>query len=248
MKPQFLTPVTLLLTIALNTLPAFANSKGDIATLNTQLQKAMCIEDWEKSVEIIDKMIAVVPSMEQEQRRELRERRGILQNLAVSRTNVDRWLATFCNNQAATPSIATSYSLKENFFRSIKKLGIPIVYETCEPGQLGAYHSGQNKMIICQNNIESDDKYIETLAHESWHVVQDCVGGLANNEIHPVSTGDPSLFQSMLNKLNHSDLSNLTLYESEDLPYEVEAFAMEKYPDVVLKGLDMCASSFLATN
>ena len=52
----------------------------------------------------------------------------------------------------------------------------------------------------------------------------------------------------MANNLNSSDLRNLTLYESEDLPYEVEAYAMEKHPELVLKGLDACANNYLAQN
>lgn len=50
----------------------------------------------------------------------------------------------------------------------------------------------------------------------------------------------------MLSSLNYSDISNLSLYDSKDLPYEVEAFAMEKHPDVVLKGLNVCANHYLA--
>jgi len=138
------------------------------------------------------------------------------------------------------------YSLKEKFFRSIQKLNIPIVYETCEPQKLGSYLPGKNQMVLCQNNIDSEQQYIETLAHESWHVVQDCVGNLDDGIIIPVTIGNAPGFQSLLNSLNDSDLGNLSLYDSEDLPYEVEAFAMEKHPELVLKGLDACASQQLA--
>lgn len=239
MKFQFLTIATLLLTITLD-IPAFANPKANIAVLNAHLQQAMCNQDWEKGVAIIDQMLTI-PSLEQ-QHRELREYRSRLQNLAASKTNVDSWLATFCDN----PNIAIS--LKDKLLRSIKKLGIAISYEDCSPNKLGSYYPGQNKMIICQNNIESEDKYIETLAHESWHIVQDCVGDLNDGKIFPVSVGNHSWFQSMANNLNSSDLGNLSLYESEDLPYEVEAYAMEKHPDLVLKGLDACASNYLVRN
>ena len=141
---------------------------------------------------------------------------------------------------------AQHYSLKEKFFYSIKKLGIPIVNENCRPGLMGSYQPGKNKMILCQNNIKSDDLYIETLAHESWHIIQDCVGNLDDSEVVPVTTGNFPLFKSILSSLNSSDISNLSLYDSEKLPYEVEAFAMEKHPDVVLKGLDACASRYLS--
>lgn len=139
-------------------------------------------------------------------------------------------------------------SLKSKFFRRIRQLGIPISHENCRPGLLGSYNHKQNKMVLCQNNIANQNDYIETLAHESWHLVQDCVGGLNNNEILPASVGNPSFFRAMVKSLNYSDLSNLSLYNSKELPYEVEAFAMEKHPDLVLKGLDACTNRSYARN
>lgn len=56
---------------------------------------------------------------------------------------------------------------------------------------------------------------------------------------------NPGLLKNMIKSLNSSDLDNLGLYNSEDLPYEVEAFAMEKHPKIVLDGLNACASSSL---
>lgn len=139
-----------------------------------------------------------------------------------------------------------TFSLKEKFFRSIKKLGVSIVYENCKPGLYGSYTSGLNKMTLCQNSITNNALLIETLAHESWHIVQDCVGDLNDGTFKPVTEGNPQWFKSMVNNLNYSDLTNLTLYESKELPYEIEAFAMEKHPDVVLEGLNACANRHLA--
>lgn len=137
-------------------------------------------------------------------------------------------------------------SLKDQFFQKIQKIGVSIVYEKCRAGLLGSYHPGLNKMTVCQNNITSNDLFIETLAHESWHLVQDCVGNLNDGIAEPVTKGNAQWFKSMIKNLNASDLDNLSLYESQDLPHEVEAFAMEKHPDLVLKGLDACANHYLA--
>lgn len=139
-----------------------------------------------------------------------------------------------------------NYSFKEKFFLAIKKLNIPIHHKNCEPNLMGSYSPIKNQMTLCQNNISSEKQYIATLAHESWHIVQDCVGDLDNGITAPVTASDVPGFQSLLNSLNNSDLTNLSLYDPEELPYEVEAFAMEKHPDIVLKGLNACASQQLA--
>lgn len=136
--------------------------------------------------------------------------------------------------------------LEAKFMRALEKVGVNVGYEECEPQKLGYYNSGSNQMVICSNNTKSNELYLETLAHESWHVVQDCVAGLDNPITVPVTEKDLPAFQSMFDGLKFSDLRNLTLYDSEDLPYEVEAFYMEKRPDDVLQGLKSCADTYLA--
>lgn len=140
-------------------------------------------------------------------------------------------------------------NLEARFFQTLKKLGVAISYKNCEKREaLAYYNSGSNQMVFCQNNKSLNDKktYMATLAHESWHVVQDCMTGLKDGSIQPVSMSNPGLLKNMIKSLNSSDLDNLGLYDSEDLPYEVEAFAMEKHPKIVLDGLNACASSSLA--
>jgi hypothetical protein len=141
-------------------------------------------------------------------------------------------------------------SLKTKFTRKIRQLGIPIHYKNCkEAGLRGSYYPKDNKMVLCQNSNKSADDYVEVLAHESWHLVQDCVGGASHRESIPVSTGNPSFFYAMVDNLNYSDLMNLNLgYNREELPTEIEAFAMQKHPNLVLKALDACTNRSYARN
>ena len=128
------------------------------------------------------------------------------------------------------------------FFTALKNVGISISYESCEAGLLGYYQPDYNRMTMCQNNRQDFKLYIETLAHESWHVVQDCASGLDNGSVVPIMSTNPATFRSILASLNSADWQSLNLYDPQDLPYEGEAFLMEKHPDKVLAALNACAS------
>ncbi|MDJ0509043.1 MAG: hypothetical protein QNJ64_07300 [Crocosphaera sp.] len=128
------------------------------------------------------------------------------------------------------------------FFTALKNVGISISYESCEAGLLGYYQPHYNRITMCQNNRQDFKLYIETLAHESWHVVQDCASGLNNGSIVPIMKTDAATFRSILASLNSADWRSLNLYDPQDLPYEGEAFLMEKHPDKVLDALNACAS------
>ncbi|MGB5592491.1 MAG: hypothetical protein WBM32_06745 [Crocosphaera sp.] len=128
------------------------------------------------------------------------------------------------------------------FFAALKKAGVSISYESCEAGILGYYQPDYNRITMCQNNRQDFNLYIETLAHESWHVVQDCAAGLNNGKVVPIMTADSSTFRSILASLGSADWETLNLYDPQDLPYEGEAFLMEKHPDKVLQALNACAT------
>lgn len=134
-------------------------------------------------------------------------------------------------------------SYEDKFFKALNKIGISLSYENCEDGLLGRYQSVPNRLIICQNNRENFNLYIETLAHESWHVVQDCAAGLNNHHMASIAADDSELSRSILVSLKSSDWMTLKLYDSEVLPYEAEAFLMEKHPDAVLEALEQCAAN-----
>ncbi|MEA5534379.1 hypothetical protein [Crocosphaera sp. XPORK-15E] len=138
---------------------------------------------------------------------------------------------------------SSRYNFYESkFLTALQKAGVSISYESCQPGLLGHYQPAPNRMTICQNNREDFTLYIETLAHESWHVVQDCAAGFDNGDVIPIMKTDSSTYRSILVSLGSADWESLNLYDPQDLPYEMEAFMMEKHPDQVLKALNACAS------
>lgn len=96
MKLRILTVATLLLTMTWTALPARALPKADMVTLNAQLQQAICTENWEEATKLVDQMIAITPSSDVTQRDTLEAYKQMMQNLSISRTNVDSWLESYC--------------------------------------------------------------------------------------------------------------------------------------------------------
>jgi hypothetical protein len=141
-----------------------------------------------------------------------------------------------------------SNSLEYRFVRALAKLNIPVMYDRCEKDTTVGYYSlVKNKVVLCQDyKDEGYELLVETLAHESWHVVQDCLTGLKDSKLKAVSSKNHIVFDYIVNQLTVGDKNNLELYDSEALPYEIEAFVMEKHPDIVLKGLKVCTHNMVA--
>ncbi|ACK71349.1 hypothetical protein PCC7424_2945 [Gloeothece citriformis PCC 7424] len=136
-------------------------------------------------------------------------------------------------------------NLVNEYHELLNQVKIPISYEQCEqqPGLIlyGYYDRIDNLMVLCKDAIKQSHEYVETLVHESWHAVQDCIDGLDNSEITPFLTKDPDLLTMMLNNLTPTEVENiLHNYEKVDQAYEIEAFFLQKYPNLVLKGLNTC--------
>ena len=101
------------------------------------------------------------------------------------------------NNNGRCVDLSGDDSNRFNFYeakfvKALKKAGISISYEGCDAGILGYYQPDYNRMTMCQNNRQDFNLYIETLAHETWHVVQDCAAGLDNGAIVPIMNTDAS--------------------------------------------------------
>lgn len=84
---------------------------ADMATLNSQLKQSVCTQNWEEAVKVIDQMIAITPSSAQTQHNELKKYRVRMQNLSVSRTNVDKWLESFCVTPVTNLTITTNNTI-----------------------------------------------------------------------------------------------------------------------------------------
>jgi len=83
---------------------------ANIATLNAQLKQSICTQNWGEAVKVIDQMIAITPSSNQTQHNELKMHRLRMQNLSVSKTNVDSWLESYCATPVTTP-VATNITI-----------------------------------------------------------------------------------------------------------------------------------------
>lgn len=135
------------------------------------------------------------------------------------------------------------YQLLARFKTKLTSLGVPVQVKACEdePNYLGYYNPVENEMVICQRATNSPEQYLETLIHESWHTVQDCIGGFKDSEVIAVSEVYPDFFSVVLSQ---STLENwnttLNQYPDEQQVSELEARFMEDHPEAVIKGLDIC--------
>ena len=108
--------VALLLSLALaitggnafRTLPASAT---DIATLNAQMRKAVCNQNWGEAIKLVDQMIVITPSSNQMHRNELKTYRGRMQSLYDSKANVPGWSEN-CSARTESAPAATNTNLE----------------------------------------------------------------------------------------------------------------------------------------
>lgn len=132
--------------------------------------------------------------------------------------------------------------LIQRFLAALQRLEIPVRYETCKAGLAGSYNYARNEVTLCPNNLRGDrGAYVTTLAHESWHVIQDHATGLDNVVIAPISqsASDYGSFAAMAAGLDANRMQTiLNRYETEDYAFETEAFMMEAYPETVLEILE----------
>lgn len=63
----------------------------DLATLNTQLQKALGTQDWQGSLRIVDRMIAAIPARERTQHSQLEMYRVRIQSRMELRTRANAY-------------------------------------------------------------------------------------------------------------------------------------------------------------
>ena len=88
-----------------------------------------------------------------------------------------------------SPSIANagnSFSDHVNLFNTLKEVGVtPLINSAhCKDGDYGLYHTTAQLLVVCQENRTANGDQVkwtlndlDTLRHESHHVVQDCNNG-----------------------------------------------------------------------
>ena len=146
------------------------------------------------------------------------------------------------------PKFFPDYERKITRFElALAKLNVPVIYTKCpeiEQGFVlyGFYSPVTNQMTICDETQKDSQRQIyETLVHESWHTVQDCIAGLDNPNILALSQAVPKFRQEVLGGISVEDFVTMDqAYSKEDRLTESEARFMQNKPQLVLEWLGRC--------
>jgi hypothetical protein len=146
------------------------------------------------------------------------------------------------------PKFFPAYEQKiTKFEQALAKLNVPVIYTKCpeiKPGFVlyGFYSPVTNQMTICDETKKDSQRQIyETLVHESWHTVQDCIAGLDNPNILALSQAVPKFRQEVLGGISVEDFVTMDqAYSKDERLTESEARFMENKPQLVLEWLGRC--------
>ena len=128
-----------------------------------------------------------------------------------------------------------------DIINSLNEMGVPVVdggvenLPQCDPKEDGSYTLGfyvpsRNIMAICTDH-GNQDLILETLVHESVHVIQDARAGIDNGQLG--EGGDDYLSKLADGLDNNKAQIIVNLYDREDWNVELEAFFFETQPQVV---------------
>jgi len=142
------------------------------------------------------------------------------------------------------PLLLPGYEEKiSKFEQALASLSIPLIYTKCDKdGLLGFYDPRINRMTVCDLTQKFSQREIyETLIHESWHTVQDCIAGLDNATVLALSKTRPDFFQTVLGGISLADFFTVVkAYPKSQYMEESEARFMQDKPELVLDGLRRC--------
>jgi len=152
-----------------------------------------------------------------------------------------------------SPSIANagnSFDDHVKLFNTLKEVGVtPLINSShCKDGAFGLYHNTAQLLVICQENRSNNGDQVkwtandlDTLRHESHHVVQDCNNGKVGDGKFNLFFNNKKAFYNFLKSSQHSigELEGLvdTLteegLEGKDLLIEVEAYVVAANVDAL---------------
>jgi hypothetical protein len=101
--------IAAMIVVALAVSSSKASAQNEGASLNTQLQTAVCQQDWARAIQVIDRMRAIAPD---DRRGELAAYRARLQAMLRTNTQIPNW-------QCGTARPATPVSASPNPNNSI---------------------------------------------------------------------------------------------------------------------------------
>lgn len=127
------------------------------------------------------------------------------------------------------------------FFMFLEQHGIPVYIngEMCNDKNFQAFWlSNNDALIICNDNImeyeNPDQIFTSAIFHEMVHVAQDCLGGLRTEKMEHILL--PEDIQNLVDSLEIDILNQLkAIYLPEKIPFELEAYYLEKYPSLILE-------------
>ena len=103
---------------------------------------------------------------------------------------------------------------------------------------LGFYVPSTNIMVICTDHGRKG-LMMETLTHETVHVIQDLRTGIENTEL---DAGTPQYLSKLANDLHPEKVNTISsLYPKSDWNVEVEAFYFEDKPQTVVNEIQKWA-------
>jgi hypothetical protein len=133
----------------------------------------------------------------------------------------------------AIPTQANTMADVETLIQSLTALGTKVKAGNCEKKSLyGFYVPRKDQMVICVDSISGKDPSIlwDTLAHETTHKMQACIGGFL---MPPTHVG---AMMRELKAIYPETLKDLDIYSSGEMRYELEARWMElQTPATVLQ-------------
>lgn len=162
-------------------------------------------------------------------------------------------VGTVLSTSAPVLATGTIYDQHNALVATLKSHGISLYLDaddcTANAALGGFYHSPSRSMVICNNgSTQMTEDNMDTLRHESIHVIQDCRDGVpANSELHRVLK--PGVVEDLAARFG-VDLDRITqIYKSHGrdahvISLEHEAFtaAAGMSADTIARALDtMCA-------
>ena len=109
-------------------------SATDMATLNAQMQKAVCIQNWEEAVKLVDQMIAITLPGNQMRRNELKTYRGRMQSLYDSKANVPGWSENCSAGTESDPTANTDLESDTTTEQAVEQSNCSLAYfDVCIP-------------------------------------------------------------------------------------------------------------------
>jgi hypothetical protein len=151
---------------------------------------------------------------------------------------------------AISPSnVRSNDTIEEHkeLIRTITSLGVSVSINSnvhCSSSESGSYSSFSKLMVICQDNrteteeeVEWTENDLDTLRHESHHLIQDCVSGdIGDNKLSLMFNDEVELSQ-FLKDSGYSEYQLNQIYNyyknnrgvtGYDLLMELEAFSVAK--------------------